>query len=36
MNDIVGRYADAMIAMGATVDKTKVLGDLNAYLASRP
>ena len=35
LNDIVGRYADAMIEMGATVDKTKVLGDLNTYLASR-
>ncbi|MCG6888288.1 MAG: aminotransferase [Gammaproteobacteria bacterium] len=35
MNDIVGRYADAMIEMGAAVDKTKILGDLNTYLASR-
>ena len=35
LNDIVGRYADAMIEMGATVDKTKILGDLNTYLASR-
>jgi aspartate aminotransferase-like enzyme len=35
MNDIVGRYADAMIAMGAAVDKTAILGELNTYLASR-
>ncbi len=35
LNDIVGRFADAMIEMGATVDKTQVLGDLNGYLASR-
>jgi len=35
LNDIVGRYADAMIEMGAPVDKSKVLGDLNSYLASR-
>jgi alanine-glyoxylate transaminase/serine-glyoxylate transaminase/serine-pyruvate transaminase len=35
INDIVGRYADAMIEMGAAVDKTRILSDLNAYLASR-
>ena len=35
LNDIVGRYADAMIEMGATVDKTAILGDLNSYLSSR-
>ena len=35
LNDIVGRFADAMIAMGAPVDKTKILADLNSYLGSR-
>ncbi len=35
LNDIVGRFADAMVAMGAEVDKSKVLADLNRYLASR-
>jgi aspartate aminotransferase-like enzyme len=35
INDIVGRFADAMIEMGAAVDKSKILADLNAYLASR-
>jgi alanine-glyoxylate transaminase/serine-glyoxylate transaminase/serine-pyruvate transaminase len=35
LNDIVGRFADAMIDMGVSIDKTKILGDLNAYLASR-
>jgi alanine-glyoxylate transaminase/serine-glyoxylate transaminase/serine-pyruvate transaminase len=35
INDIVGRYADAMIEMGAAVDKTRILSDLNAYLTSR-
>ena len=35
LNDIVGRFADAMIEMGAAVDKTQILGDLNSYLASR-
>ena len=35
LNDIVGRFADAMIKMGAKVDKTKILGDLNSYLSSR-
>jgi alanine-glyoxylate transaminase/serine-glyoxylate transaminase/serine-pyruvate transaminase len=35
LNDIVGRFADAMIDMGVALDKTKILGDLNAYLASR-
>lgn len=34
LNDIVGRFADAMIEMGAEVDKTAILGDLNAYLAA--
>jgi alanine-glyoxylate transaminase/serine-glyoxylate transaminase/serine-pyruvate transaminase len=35
LNDIVGRFADAMIELGVDVDKTKVLADLNSYLASR-
>ncbi len=34
LNDIVGRFADAMIKMGVSVDKTKILGDLNSYLSS--
>jgi len=35
MNDIVGRFADAMIKLGVKVDKTQILADLNSYLASR-
>ena len=35
LNDIVGRFADAMIDMGVVIDKSKILGDLNVYLASR-
>lgn len=35
INEIVGRFADAMIEMGAEVDKQQVLDDLNTYLASR-
>ena len=35
INDIVGRFADAMIKMGAEVDKDRILDDLNSYLASR-
>jgi len=35
LNDIVGRFADAMIGMGAEVDKTRIISDLNEYLASR-
>jgi alanine-glyoxylate transaminase/serine-glyoxylate transaminase/serine-pyruvate transaminase len=35
INDIVGRFADAMITMGAEVDKQQVLDDLNTYLSSR-
>ncbi len=35
INDIVGRFADAMIEMGAEVDKQQVLADLNTYLTSR-
>ena len=35
INDIVGRFADAMIKMGAEVDKDRILNDLNSYLASR-
>jgi hypothetical protein len=34
LNDIVGRFADAMIKMGVSVDKTKTLGDLNSYLSA--
>ena len=35
INDIVGRFADAMIKLGIEVDKRAVLDDLNGYLASR-
>lgn len=35
INEIVGRFADAMIEMGAEMDKGKILDDLNSYLASR-
>jgi aspartate aminotransferase-like enzyme len=35
INDIVGRFADAMIKLGADVDKSKILSDLNSYLSSR-
>lgn len=35
LNDIVGRFADAMIKLGAEVDKAAILSDLNDYLASR-
>ncbi len=35
INDIVGRFADAMIEMGAEVDKQKILDDLNAHLDGR-
>ena len=35
LNDIVGRFADAMIKMGAEVDKSKIIGDLNSYLSNR-
>ncbi|MGD2173401.1 MAG: aminotransferase [Gammaproteobacteria bacterium] len=35
LNDIVGRFADAMIKMGAEVDKAGILSDLNNYLSSR-
>ncbi len=35
INDIVGRFADAMVEMGAEVDKQKILADLNAYLDNR-
>ncbi|MCP4391025.1 MAG: aminotransferase, partial [Gammaproteobacteria bacterium] len=34
INDIVGRFADAMIELGVAVDKDKILEDLNSYLAS--
>jgi aspartate aminotransferase-like enzyme len=35
ITDIVGRFADAMIEIGAAVDKDKILDDLSSYLASR-
>ena len=35
LNDIVGRFADAMLKLGAQVDKSKILADLNDYLAGR-
>jgi alanine-glyoxylate transaminase/serine-glyoxylate transaminase/serine-pyruvate transaminase len=35
INEIVGRFADAMIEMGAEVDKQQVLADLNTYLVNR-
>jgi aspartate aminotransferase-like enzyme len=35
INEIVGRFADAMIEMGAEVNKQQVLDDLNSYLATR-
>lgn len=35
LNDIVGRFADAMIELGVEVDKAAVLEDLNGYLSSR-
>ncbi|MDH3633250.1 MAG: aminotransferase [Gammaproteobacteria bacterium] len=35
INEIVGRFADAMIDMGAEVNKDQILDDLNSYLASR-
>jgi len=35
LNDIVGRFADAMIKLGADVDKAGILADLNDYLSSR-
>jgi len=35
INEIVGRFADAMIEMGAEVNKAQILDDLNSYLASR-
>ncbi len=35
INDIVGRFADAMIKLGVDVDKGAILDELNTYLASR-
>jgi len=35
INEIVGRFADAMIKMGAEVNKQQILDDLNSYLAAR-
>ena len=35
LNDIVGRFADALIALGVEVDKTQILTDLNGYLAGQ-
>ena len=32
ISDIVGRFADAMQAMGAEVDKDRVLQGLDSYL----
>jgi aspartate aminotransferase-like enzyme len=32
LNDIVGRFADAMIALGVELDKSKIMADLNQYL----
>ena len=35
VTDIVGRFADAMIKLGASVDKNKILDELHTYLDSR-
>ncbi len=35
LSDIVGRFADAMIGIGARVDKDKIMQDLQDHLASR-
>ena len=35
LNDIVGRFADAMIELGVAIDKSQILADLNSYLANR-
>ena len=35
LNEIVGRFADAMIETGIEVDKARILDELNSYLASR-
>jgi len=35
INDIVGRFADAMIELGVEIDKQKIMDDLGGYLASR-
>jgi len=35
INDIVGRFADAMLKLGIDLDKNRILDDLNGYLASR-
>ena len=35
INEIVGRFADAMIKMGAEVNKQQILDDLNSYLSTR-
>jgi len=35
LNDIVGRFADAMLKLGADIDKAGILSDLNDYLSSR-
>lgn len=35
LTDIVGRFADAMIAMGASVDKPAIMAQLSDHLASR-
>ncbi len=33
ITDIVGRFADAMLKMGASFDKNQIMGDLKAYYA---
>jgi len=33
VSDIVGRFADAMLKMGASFDKNQIMGDLKAYYA---
>ncbi len=35
INDIVGRFIDAMVDMGAPVDKGRILENLNTHLGSR-
>ena len=35
VTDIVGRFTDAMIKLGASVDKNKILDELHTYLDSR-
>ena len=35
VSEIIGRFADAMIKLGAEIDKGKILDDLHTYLDSR-